>query len=70
MTTVILDDLVNLGAPSYNEMRVRRGRIVRSSAHDWKSCIPQGIEGSNPSLSAILRQVVPTQGRLVAFLSG
>ena len=31
---------------------IRRGRIVRSSAHDWKSCIPQGIEGSNPSLSA------------------
>jgi hypothetical protein len=30
-----------------------RGRIVRSSAHDWKSCIPKGIEGSNPSLSAI-----------------
>ena len=25
------------------------------SAHDWKSCIPQkGIEGSNPSFSAIL----------------
>ena len=24
------------------------------SAHDWKSCIPQkGIEGSNPSFSAI-----------------
>ena len=26
------------------------------SAHDWKSCIPQkGIEGSNPSFSAIKR---------------
>ena len=26
------------------------------SAHDWKSCIPQkGIEGSNPSFSAIER---------------
>jgi hypothetical protein len=52
MTTVILGDLVNPRAPAYNEMLVRRGRIVRSSAHDWKSCIPQGIEGSNPSLSA------------------
>ena len=52
MTTVILGDLVNPGAPAYNETPVRRGRIVRSSAHDWKSCIPQGIEGSNPSLSA------------------
>jgi hypothetical protein len=27
-----------------------------SSAHDWKSCIPQkGIEGSNPSFSATIR---------------
>ena len=26
------------------------------SAHDWKSCIPQkGIEGSNPSFSAIIK---------------
>ncbi len=25
-----------------------------SKAHDWKSCIPhKGIEGSNPSLSAM-----------------
>ena len=32
-----------------------RSRVVRPSAHDWKSCIPQkGIEGSNPSFSATL----------------
>ena len=30
-----------------------RSRVAWSSAHDWKSCIPQkGIEGSNPSFSA------------------
>ena len=28
------------------------------SAHDWKSCIPQkGIEGSNPSFSAITKDI-------------
>ena len=28
------------------------------SAHDWKSCIPQkGIEGSNPSFSAIKKTI-------------
>ena len=31
------------------------------SAHDWKSCIPQkGIEGSNPSFSAIINHLLPT----------
>ena len=24
----------------------------RPKGHDWKSCVPQGTEGSNPSLSA------------------
>ena len=24
--------------------------------HAWKACIPQGIEGSNPSLSAVRRE--------------
>ena len=29
------------------------------SAHDWKSCIPQkGIEGSNPSFSAIKKKLI------------
>jgi membrane-bound ClpP family serine protease len=42
-----------------------RGRIVRSSAHDWKSCIPQGIEGSNPSLSATAGAA--RHGRLLRF---
>ena len=32
-----------------------RSRLVRPRAHDWKSCIPQGIEGSNPSFSATAR---------------
>ena len=26
--------------------------------HAWKVCIPQGIEGSNPSLTAILTPVI------------
>ena len=47
-------DLARVAAHEYNVTRLaRRGRIVWPSAHDWKSCIPQGIEGSNPSLSAI-----------------
>ena len=25
----------------------------RPKVHDWKSCVPQGTEGSNPSFSAI-----------------
>jgi hypothetical protein len=29
-----------------------RGRIVRSSAHDWKSCRCNSLAGSNPALSA------------------
>ena len=32
------------------------------SAHDWKSCIPQkGIEGSNPSFSAITPEILGFQ---------
>ena len=35
------------------------------SAHDWKSCIPQkGIEGSNPSFSAIKQIPIHTDGDL------
>ena len=40
------------------------------SAHDWKSCIPQkGIEGSNPSFSAKMRnpEVVKTSGFFVLY---
>ena len=49
----------------------RRGRIVRSSAHDWKSCILQGIEGSNPSLSAMsTTQAAPCLGAACCFLQG
>ena len=37
------------------------------SAHDWKSCIPQkGIEGSNPSFSAIMKNQIRMD--LVLFL--
>ena len=33
------------------------------SAHDWKSCIPQkGIEGSNPSFSAITKTLRYSKG--------
>ena len=35
------------------------------SAHDWKSCIPQkGIEGSNPSFSAIKQEPILMDGFL------
>ena len=42
----------------YNRADRRSANMEKSrswpSAHDWKSCIPQkGIEGSNPSFSAI-----------------
>ena len=48
--------------------QTRRGRIVRSSAHDWKSCILQGIEGSNPSLSAMsIKQAALCLGWPAAF---
>ncbi len=36
-----------------------RSRVVWSSAHDWKSCRPhKGLEGSNPSFSAIKSTVI------------
>ena len=49
--------------------RTWRSRVVRPSAHDWKSCIPQkGIEGSNPSFSAIESlETSGFQGFLFAF---
>ena len=51
--------------------QTRRGRIVRSSAHDWKSCILQGIEGSNPSLSAMSNtQAALHHGAACCFLRG
>ena len=36
-------------------IHLKQGKVAeRSKAHAWKACIPQkGIEGSNPSLSAI-----------------
>ena len=39
------------------------------SAHDWKSCIPQkGIEGSNPSFSAIKKTLRYSKGFLFLLL--
>jgi hypothetical protein len=30
--------------------------------HDWKSCVPQGTEGSNPSLSASFKKAKASRG--------
>lgn len=35
--------------------------------HAWKVCIPQGIEGSTPSLTAIFKEVNCTVTRITAF---
>src|SRR5579864_7072304 len=47
---------VRRGAPSAavpREGRVKNGEMPEwPKGHDWKSCVPQGTEGSNPSLSA------------------
>ena len=37
--------------------------------HDWKSCVPQGTEGSNPSLSATLNSS-GTGGEVPEWLNG
>ena len=34
-------------------------------AHAWKACIPQGIQGSNPCLSATLESMVYVEHRSV-----
>ena len=40
---------------------VGRGEMAEwLKAHAWKACIPQGIQGSNPCLSAI---IVPLNSR-------
>ncbi len=37
-----------------SESQVRAGEMAEwLKAHAWKACIPQGIQGSNPCLSAI-----------------
>src|ERR1700743_554491 len=38
-------------------------------AHAWKACIPQGIQGSNPCLSAIQNQRVTNLLRLMKSVS-
>ncbi len=35
----------------------------RPKVHDWKSCVPQGTEGSNPSLSASFKLAVSDSWR-------
>ena len=48
-----------------------RNRLVRSRAHDWKSCKPQnGFEGSNPSFSAIKGLQKRYSHRKTLILSG
>ena len=47
---IMLDFLIRL---HYNVKVARRCRLVRSRAHDWKSCnCYKQFEGSNPSISA------------------
>ena len=39
--------------------------------HDWKSCVPQGTEGSNPSLSsAVNSPTAPSLARELRTLGG
>ena len=38
-------------------------------AHAWKACIPQGIQGSNPCLSAIIQDKPPVPGDFSFSLS-
>ena len=51
----------------YNQAEQQERRQMEKSrswpsAHDWKSCIPQkGIEGSNPSFSAIKKPPFTTK---------
>ena len=50
--------------------RTWRSRVVRPSAHDWKSCIPhKGIEGSNPSFSAMSSQARIACDDFLCFVS-
>ncbi len=44
---------------------VGRGRIAWPSARDWKSRTPPGVEGSNPSLSAIRARAARTPPAVV-----
>ena len=38
--------------------------------HDWKSCVPQGTQGSNPCLSAIFINCIPLRVFFNEFLFG
>jgi hypothetical protein len=42
----------------------------RPKVHDWKSCVPQGTEGSNPSLSAGIDYARALQYARVSYGSG
>ena len=49
-----------------NELKDMEKSRSWPSAHDWKSCIPQkGIEGSNPSFSAIKKFLIFPKNRKV-----
>ena len=46
-------------------LATRNGEMAEwLKAHAWKACIPQGIQGSNPCLSAIISEMPPER---VAF---
>ena len=49
---ILLGYKARLGRPRF-KYKNKESSHSWSSAHAWKACIPQGIEGSNPSLSAI-----------------
>ena len=53
----------NTQAEHLNIICTRRSRVVRPSAHDWKSCNTHKVfEGSNPSFSAIITSPVNRRG--------
>ena len=57
----------NTQAEHLNIVCTRRSRVVRPSAHDWKSCNTHKVfEGSNPSFSAIITSPVNRRGLFFA----
>ena len=56
--------MCSIGAGDYVEMS-----RSWSSAHDWKSCIPQkGIESSNLSISAIIKRQATCGGLSLFYI--
>ena len=61
--STVSDEVQGKDCPNYELRTARCSKITERcpswpKGHDWKSCVPTkiGTEGSNPSLSAILRQ--------------